>query len=256
MDHATRSSRPTQPTSPTAPTTSSASTTCATTWSTRPATRVQRGLNFAIVDEVDSILIDEARTPLIISGQAEDHTELYVRINELLPLLDRQNGEEKADGEGVEKPGDFTVDEKARQVFLTEAGPREGRAHACRVRACSPRAQASTTRANITLMHHLYAALRAQHAVPPRPALRGAERRGVIVDEFTGRMMTGRRWSRRPAPGRGGEGRRQDPEREPDARLDHVPELLPPVREARRHDRHGRHRSLRIPARSTAWKRW
>ncbi len=82
--------------------------------------RVQRALNFAIVDEVDSILIDEARTPLIISGQAEDHTELYVRMNALPPLLERQIGEEKADGTGVEKPGDYTLDEKARQVFLTE----------------------------------------------------------------------------------------------------------------------------------------
>ncbi|MDR5748225.1 preprotein translocase subunit SecA, partial [Caballeronia sp. LZ029] len=80
--------------------------------------RVQRPLNFAIVDEVDSILIDEARTPLIISGQAEDHTDLYVRMNALPPLLEQQIGEEKADGTGVEKPGDYTLDEKARQVFL------------------------------------------------------------------------------------------------------------------------------------------
>ena len=84
--------------------------------------RVQRPLNFAIVDEVDSILIDEARTPLIISGQAEDHTEMYVRINAVPPLLDIQIGEEQADGTGVEKPGDYTVDEKGHQVLLTEAG--------------------------------------------------------------------------------------------------------------------------------------
>ena len=85
--------------------------------------RVQRGLNFAIVDEVDSILIDEARTPLIISGQAEDHTAMYVAINALIPRLERQEGEEDVrTGEGVTKPGDFTVDEKAHQIHLTEQG--------------------------------------------------------------------------------------------------------------------------------------
>jgi len=84
--------------------------------------RVQRTLNFAVVDEVDSILIDDSRTPLIISGQAEDHTELYVRMNSLPAMLERQIGEEKADGTGVEVPGDYTLDEKARQVFLTERG--------------------------------------------------------------------------------------------------------------------------------------
>ena len=92
------------------------------------ADRVQRGLHYAIVDEVDSILIDEARTPLIISGQAEDHTELYVRINAVVPQLKKQIGEaDPRTGEGVIEPGDFTVDEKAHQVFLTEAGPRERR---------------------------------------------------------------------------------------------------------------------------------
>jgi preprotein translocase subunit SecA len=90
------------------------------------------GLNFAIVDEVDSILIDEARTPLIISGQAEDHTELYVRMNALPPLLERQIGEEKADGTGVEKPGDYTSTRSAPGV-PDRSGPREGRAPARRV---------------------------------------------------------------------------------------------------------------------------
>ena len=90
---ARRSRPPTPPTSPTAPTTSSASTTCATTWCRTSPTASQRGLHYAIVDEVDSILIDEARTPLIISGQAEDHTELYVRINAVVPQLKKQIGE-------------------------------------------------------------------------------------------------------------------------------------------------------------------
>ena len=82
--------------------------------------RVQQGLNFAIVDEVDSILIDEARTPLIISGQAEDHTAMYIAMNKVVPLLVRQEGEaDPRTGEGVTKPGDFTLDEKTHQVFLT-----------------------------------------------------------------------------------------------------------------------------------------
>jgi preprotein translocase subunit SecA len=85
--------------------------------------RVQRGLNYAIVDEVDSILIDEARTPLIISGQAEDHTPMYLAINAIAPLLTRQEGEaDPRTGEGVTKPGDFTLDEKSHQIFLTEQG--------------------------------------------------------------------------------------------------------------------------------------
>jgi preprotein translocase subunit SecA len=88
-----------------------------------PADRVQRKLNFAIVDEVDSILIDEARTPLIISGQAEDHTDLYLAINKVAPRLVRQEGDaDPRTGEGVIRPGDFTVDEKSHQVFLTEQG--------------------------------------------------------------------------------------------------------------------------------------
>src|SRR5216110_117118 len=88
-----------------------------------PSERVQRGLHYAIVDEVDSILIDEARTPLIISGQAEDHTDLYLQLHRIVPLLVKQEGEaDPRTGEGVTKPGDFTVDEKSYQVFLTEQG--------------------------------------------------------------------------------------------------------------------------------------
>jgi preprotein translocase subunit SecA len=156
--------------------------------------RVQRPLNFAIVDEVDSILIDEARTPLIISGQAEDHTELYVRMNALPPLLEQQIGEEKADGTGVEKPGDYTLDEKARQVFLTEQGHEKAERLLAEWGLING-GESLYAAQNITLMHHVYAALRAhtlffrdQHYV-----VQGGE--VVIVDEFTGRMMTGRRWS-------------------------------------------------------------
>jgi len=148
--------------------------------------RVQRGLNFAIVDEVDSILIDEARTPLIISGQAEDHTDLYQSMTRVVPLLQRSETE---DGEG-----DYWVDEKAHQVYLLEAGYE----HAEQILAEQGLLQEGSSlyeAANITLMHHLNAALRAmtlfhkdQHYVVQNGEI-------VIVDEFTGRLMSGRRWS-------------------------------------------------------------
>jgi preprotein translocase subunit SecA len=164
------------------------------------ADRVQRGLNFAIIDEVDSILIDEARTPLIISGQAEDHTDMYVAMNKVVPLLTRQEGEaDPRTGEGVTKPGDFTLDEKTQQVFLTE----DGHENAERILfnlGLIPEGATLYDPANIQLMHHLYAALRAnhlyhrdQHYVVQQGEDGSPEI--VIVDEFTGRLMTGRRWS-------------------------------------------------------------
>jgi preprotein translocase subunit SecA len=157
--------------------------------------RVQRGLNFAVVDEVDSILIDEARTPLIISGQAENHTELYHKINELPPMLTLQIGEETPDGKGqIEVPGDYTKDEKAHTVLLTEAGHEKAEAILTKM-GLLPEGASLYDAANITLIHHLYAALRAhvlyhkdQHYVVQNGEV-------VIVDEFTGRLMTGRRWS-------------------------------------------------------------
>ena len=157
--------------------------------------RVQRGLNFAIVDEVDSILIDEARTPLIISGQAEDHTEMYVRINAVVPALKRQIGEaDPRTGEGVIEPGDFTVDEKAHQVTLTEDG--HERAEELLAQAGLLVEGASLyDPANITLMHHVYAALRANHLYHRDQHYVVANGEVTIVDEFTGRLMTGRRWS-------------------------------------------------------------
>ncbi len=157
--------------------------------------RVQRSLNFGIVDEVDSILIDEARTPLIISGQAENHTDLYYKINEVPPLLTLQIGEETPDGKGkVEVPGDYTKDEKAHQVLLTEDGHEKAEQILTRM-GLLPEGASLYDAANITLIHHLYAALRAhtlyyrdQHYVVQNDEV-------VIVDEFTGRLMTGRRWS-------------------------------------------------------------
>jgi len=148
--------------------------------------RYQRKLNFAIVDEVDSILIDEARTPLIISGQAEDNVEMYTRMNKLVPSLARQQEED-----GV---GDYTVDEKSQQILLTEAGHE----HAEELLAQAGLLPANTSLydpANIMLFQHLYAALRA-HALYFRDQHYVVQDNEVmIVDEFTGRIMTGRRWS-------------------------------------------------------------
>ena len=148
--------------------------------------RVQRPLAYAIVDEVDSILIDEARTPLIISGQAEDSTELYFRMNDVVPKLSRVT---ETDG-----PGDYTVDEKAHQVLLTEAGHEHAEDMLTKV-GLLPENGSLYDATNINLMHHLYAALRAhslfhrdQHYVVQNDEI-------IIVDEFTGRLTPGRRWS-------------------------------------------------------------
>jgi len=148
--------------------------------------RVQRTLSFAIVDEVDSILIDEARTPLIISGPAEESTELYLRINELVPRLTRQKEEEG--------PGDFSLEEKTKQVHITEAGHERVEQLMLQV-GLLKEGESLYDPANIRLMHHLNAALRA-HALYKRDVeyiVRGGE--VIIVDEFTGRTMPGRRWS-------------------------------------------------------------
>ncbi|GAB3476100.1 preprotein translocase subunit SecA [Polaromonas eurypsychrophila] len=159
------------------------------------ADRVQRGLNFAIVDEVDSILIDEARTPLIISGQAEDHTEMYLAMNKVVPLLTRQEGEaDPRTGEGVIKPGDFTLDEKTQQVFLTEQG-HENAERILSSMGMIPENSTLYDPANISLMHHLYAALRANNLYHRDQHYVVQDGEIVIVDEFTGRLMSGRRWS-------------------------------------------------------------
>ena len=164
-----------------------------------PGDRVQRQLNYAIVDEVDSILIDEARTPLIISGQAEDQTAIYLAMNEVAPQLTRQEGEaDPRTGEGVIKPGDFTVDEKSHQVYLTEQGY-ENAERILAARGLIAEGASLYDPANIALVHHLYAALRAAHLYHRdqhyvvQTGENGPEI--VIVDEFTGRLMTGRRWS-------------------------------------------------------------
>jgi preprotein translocase subunit SecA len=148
--------------------------------------KVQRDLSFAIIDEVDSILIDEARTPLIISGPTEESTEIYIKANEIIPLLRRQDDDEH--------PGDYTVDEKIRQVYLTEAG------HECIERLMLERGlMAEGTSlydaANIRLMHYLNASLRGHVLFKKDVDYIVANNEVVIVDEFTGRIMPGRRWS-------------------------------------------------------------
>src|SRR5574343_432520 len=160
-----------------------------------PQDRVQRQLNFAIVDEVDSILIDEARTPLIISGQAEDHTAMYLAMRQVVPMLTQQIGEaDPRTGEGIITPGDFTLDEKSRQVFLTEQGHEKAEEVLAQM-GLIPEGASLYDPANITLMHHLNAALRAQHLYhrDQHYVVQGGEI--IIVDEFTGRLMAGRRWS-------------------------------------------------------------
>ena len=154
--------------------------------------RRQRGLHYAIVDEVDSILIDEARTPLIISGQAEDHTETYLRLNALPGLLDEMAAEPKAGEE--DPPGDYWVDRKAHQVYLSEAGHEKAERILAQM-GLLPDGASLYDAGNISLMHHLMAALRAhmlfhldQHYVVQNGEV-------IIVNEFTGRLMPGRRWS-------------------------------------------------------------
>ena len=148
--------------------------------------RVQRELNYAIVDEVDSILIDEARTPLIISGQASDSSDLYARINGIIPRLTQVEDEEG--------PGDYTVDEKSKQAFLTESG--HDTAETLMIESgLLNEGESLYDAANIALVHHLNAALRA-HSIYGRDVDYIVQDNAiVIVDEFTGRTMAGRRWS-------------------------------------------------------------
>lgn len=148
--------------------------------------KVQRSLNYAIVDEVDSILIDEARTPLIISGPTEESTDFYQKVNKIVPLLTKQQEE---DG-----PGDYTVDEKSKQIFLTE----EGHEHVERLMAEHGLMADDASlydSANIRLMHYLNASLRAHILFHRDVDYIVKNNEVIIVDEFTGRIMSGRRWS-------------------------------------------------------------
>jgi len=154
--------------------------------------RRMRGQNFAIVDEVDSILIDEARTPLIISGQAEDHTALYLRMNQVPPLLQEMEHEPRTNEPDPE--GDYWVDRKAHQVYLSEAGHEKAERVLGEIGMLPAGASLYDT-ANIALMHHLMAALRAHTLFLRDQQYVVQNGEVVIVDEFTGRLMPGRRWS-------------------------------------------------------------
>ncbi|MEN4921700.1 preprotein translocase subunit SecA [Achromobacter spanius] len=154
--------------------------------------RRQRVLFYAIVDEVDSILIDEARTPLIISGQAEDHTELYIRMNAVPPLLKRMASEPKP--QEPEPEGDYWVDEKSQQVYLSEAGHENAEAILGRL-GILPEGESLYDPRHIALMHHLMVALRANTLFFRDQQYVVQDGEVVIVDEFTGRLMVGRRWS-------------------------------------------------------------
>jgi preprotein translocase subunit SecA len=154
--------------------------------------RRQRDLFFAVVDEVDSILIDEARTPLIISGQAEDHTEMYIRMNAVPPLLTRMASEPKTNE--PEPEGHFWVDEKGNQLFLSEAG-HEKAEEILERQGLLPPGESLYEPRHISLMHHLMAALRAHNLFHRDQHYVVQDGEVVIVDEFTGRLMVGRRWS-------------------------------------------------------------
>ena len=151
--------------------------------------KVQRGLHYAIVDEVDSILIDEARTPLIISGAAESDTDIYRRVNELVPHL------EKSSEDAEEEPdGDFTIDEKSRSVELTEKGHEKVEA-LLREAGLLEEDSSLYSAANLSLLHHIHSGLRAHHLFHRNVDYIISEGQVVIVDEHTGRTMPGRRWS-------------------------------------------------------------
>jgi preprotein translocase subunit SecA len=158
----------------------------------RTEERFQRGLPYAIVDEVDSILIDEARTPLIISGQAEDRTELYQKMNGVAPLLTRQKEEKKPDQ--PDPPGDFYVDEKNHQITISEAGHEKAEQILERI-GLLPAGASLYEPAYINLFHHLTAALRAHNLFHRDQQYVVQDGEVIIVDEFTGRLMHGRRWS-------------------------------------------------------------
>ncbi len=156
-----------------------------------PEERTQKPLNFAVIDEVDSILIDEARTPLIISGQAEDSSELYRQINVVVPTLEQQAEEDK---EGEESTGDYTIDEKSKQIYLTELGQIRIE-EIMNEKGLIQDGDSLFSASNITLLHHVMAALRAHKLFQKDVDYIVKDEEIVIVDEHTGRTMEGRRWS-------------------------------------------------------------
>ena len=208
--------------------------------------KAQPRLVYAIVDEVDSILIDEARTPLIISGPSEESSELYLRINRLIPKLERQE-REPTDEEEPTSPETTSWTRRTRQAHLTETGYRRVE-ELLGEEGLLGRDESLYDTANVMLLHHFDAALRA-HSLYHRDVhylVRGGE--VVIVDEFTGRTMAGRRWSDGLHQAVEAKEGVTNPAGEPDPRVDHLPELLPALRQARGDDRDRGHRGGRVPA--------
>ena len=189
---------------------------------------VQRGHFYAIVDEVDSILIDEARTPLIISGPLDDRSEFYNTIDTFFPQLDKT---------------DYDVDEKQRTVTLTEAGMEK--IETLLRDAGQLKGDLLYDVENVSVVHHINQALRAHTLFTARQGLHRPRRRGHHHRRIHRPHDAGPALFRRPAPGAGSQGAPAGAAGKPDAGLDHLPELLPDVREARGHDRHGRDRSRR-----------
>ena len=193
------------------------------------ASMVQRGHFFGIVDEVDSILVDEARTPLIISGPTEDKSDLYTAVDAVMLKMPKS---------------DYELDLKMRQVSLTEAGIENS--EKLLEEAGLLKGASLYDVENVAVVHHLNQALRAHTLFQKDRDYIVRNDEVVIIDEFTGRMMSGPALLRRPASGAGSQGTRGDPAGKPDAGVHHLPKLFPAVQEARRHDRHGADRSARV----------
>ena len=187
---------------------------------------VQRPFHFAIVDEVDSILIDEARTPLIISGPTDDTSELYIAVDKIIPGL---------------SPDDYEIDEKQKTVALTDAGNEH--LEALLAEAGLLGGHGLYDMQNVSVVHHANQALRAHTLFRRDTDYIVKNNQVIIIDEFTGRMMEGRRYSDGLHQALEAKERVENPDRKPDRRVDHLPELFSHVSQAGRHDRHGDDRS-------------
>ena len=197
---------------------------------------VQRGQYFCVVDEVDSILIDEARTPLIISGPTDQTTDKYARVDLIIPRLELGELTETVDSKTY--TGDFVIDEKARSITVTDEGWEKIEGLLGIGNIADPE--------NWDLKHHTETAIKAHYLYKKDVEYVVKNGEVIIVDEFTGRLMPGRRWSDGLHQAVEAKGRRRHPQGRPDPRDHHLPELLPHVQEAERHDRYGRNGSRRI----------
>ena len=209
----------------------------------RQEDRVQRGLAYAIVDEVDSILIDEARTPLIISGAADDNIDLYQQINRVAPTLVEQEKVEDAlpavlGGEAQEDTGDFFIDEQHRSVELTDRGHHTVEEKLRQLQLLDEEDSLYSS-GNLALLHHVTAALKAHYLYKRDVDYMLQNGEVVIIDEHTGRAMPGRRWSDGIHQAVEAKRARQNQARNTDRRIDYIPELLSPLLSPRRYDGNG-----------------